>query len=201
MNIWNFREKHKYFVIREKYTPYVYHGEQEQGMEPMCVNVHCIRDFDDGDSWRWSMLVMSSPQYSLSLMQLTLAETWSVFLAKTQTCLSYWYVVCIGRRWSVRCRWSGAIWQCCAAESAVAWHARLRQLQHDLTSICQSQEQCSKYIVHWRFPRIMHWGNGDDAGGCDGAIIHLFSSHCKVSHRRHPWSLPASHFIKKKKTP
>ena len=39
-----------YFVIREKYTPYVYHGEQEQGMEPMCVNVHCIRDFDDGDS-------------------------------------------------------------------------------------------------------------------------------------------------------
>ena len=36
----------------------------------------------------------------------------------------------------------------CATVSAVAWHARPKQLRHDLIPIRQSQEQCSKYLVH-----------------------------------------------------
>ena len=125
----------------------------------MWVYVQCRRCLDSGDSWRWDTLAMSSPGSSISLMQPTLAKAWSMYLVKTQTCLSYWYVGCIERRRSARCRWIGGIWQCWVTLSAVAWHAHLQQLrQHDFISIRQSQDQCAKHLVHWRFPRIMHGG-------------------------------------------
>ena len=72
-------------------------------------------------------------------------------------------------------RWDMSMW---ATVSAVTWHARPRRLQHDLISIRQSHDQCAKHLAHRRFPRIMR---------------DVFSSHCMVSHRRHPWSMSASY--------
>ena len=154
----------------------------------MCVYVQSRTDLDDGDSWQWSILAVSSPWCFISLMQPTVAKTLSVYLAKSQMCLSYWYVGCIGKRWSARCRWSGEMWQCWATESTVASHARPRQLRH--ISILHSHDECDKHLAQWRSPRITHWGSGHNAGGCDGDGKNLFSSHCIVSHRGYPWSLP-----------
>ena len=82
-------------------------------------------------------------------------------------------------------RWDMSMW---ATVSAVTWHARPRRLQHDLISIRQSHDQCAKHLAHRRFPRIMR-----DASGSDGDGKNVFSSHCMVSHRRHPWSTSASY--------
>ena len=49
-----------------------------------------------------------------------------------------------------------------------AWHACPQQLRHDLISIRQSRDQCTKHLAQWRVLRIMHWGSVDDAGISDG---------------------------------
>ena len=150
----------------------------------MCVNVQCMKDLDDGDSWRCSTLVKSSPQSSISVMRLTLTKPWSVYLAKTQTWLSYLNVGCIGRKWSARCRWSGEIRQCLATMSAVAWH--------DRRHIHQSRDQCAKHLAQWRFPRIMHWGSGPvETARClfQQTIIVM------ISHRGYSCSVPASYAL------
>ena len=87
----------------------------------------------------------------------SITKSWSVYLLKTQTCLSYWYVGCIERRCGATCKWSVGIWQCWATVSAVAWLACPSELRHDLTFILQSQDQSAKHLPRWRFRRKGKW--------------------------------------------
>ena len=121
------------------------------------VYVQCRRDIDERDMWRWSSLVMCSPRSSVLLIRPTLANWWSVYLLKTQMCLSCYYIACNGRMWIARCRWSGEICQCWATVSAVVLYSCPHQMRHDLIFRFQNQDQSNKHFANWRFPRIMRW--------------------------------------------
>ena len=58
------------------------------------VDILTVIHLDNRDTWRWSI---SGNEFTVILYAIDAANSWYVRLAKTQTCLSCWYVASIGR--------------------------------------------------------------------------------------------------------